>query len=66
MTGAIIPTGQDPPPTIQSTATLEPIHPPVQWVPGILSPGLMWPGCEANHSCISSSEIHVWIYEEPG
>jgi hypothetical protein len=33
-----------------SKLDLGPTQPPIQWVAGILSPGLKWPGREANHS----------------
>jgi hypothetical protein len=37
---------------------LGPTQPPVQWVPGVLSPGLKrWPGRDADHSPPSSAEV---------
>jgi hypothetical protein len=36
---------------------------PVQWVQGILSSGLKWPGHEVDHSSSSSAEVkNVWSY----
>jgi hypothetical protein len=32
-------------------------HPPIQWVPWAISPGLKKPGCEADHSPPSSAEV---------
>jgi hypothetical protein len=29
----------------------------MQSVPGVLSPGIEWPGCEADHSLPASAEI---------
>jgi hypothetical protein len=35
-----------------------PTQPPVQWVPGVLSPGVKArPGCDADHSPPSSAEV---------
>jgi hypothetical protein len=34
-----------------------PSQPSIQWVPGALSPGVKWPGHEANHSPPSSAEV---------
>jgi hypothetical protein len=31
-------------------------QPPIQWVPGALSPGVKWPGCETHHSPPASVE----------
>jgi hypothetical protein len=36
---------------------LGPNQRPVQWVPGALFPGIMWPGSEADHSPPSSVEV---------
>jgi hypothetical protein len=37
--------------------------PPIQWVPGDLSPGLKRPGREADHSPPTSAEVKkTWIY----
>jgi hypothetical protein len=42
---------------------LGPTHPPIQWIPGALSLGVKWPGCEADHSPPSSSKVkNVWSY----
>jgi len=35
--------------TLSSTA-LGPTQPPIQWVPGALSLGVKWSGCEADRS----------------
>jgi hypothetical protein len=40
-----------------SKSNLGPIQSPVQWVMEALSPGLMWPGYEADHSPPSSAEV---------
>jgi hypothetical protein len=38
-------------------------QPPIQWVPGTLSPGLKRPGREADHSPRASAEIKkIWTY----
>jgi hypothetical protein len=34
-----------------------PMQPPIQWVPGDLSPKVKWPGCEADHSPSTSAEV---------
>lgn len=34
-----------------------PIQPPVQWVPGSVSPGVMWPRLEADHSVPLRAEV---------
>jgi hypothetical protein len=42
---------------------LGPTQPPIQWVPGVLFPGIKWPGREADHSPSSSAEVkNVWSY----
>jgi hypothetical protein len=42
---------------------LGPTQPPIQWVPGALSPGVKPPGHEANHSPTASVEDKkMWIY----
>jgi hypothetical protein len=33
------------------------MHPPIQWVLGVLSHGIKWPGHEADHSRSSGAEI---------
>jgi hypothetical protein len=41
-----------------SRAALEPIQPPAQWVPGVLSPGVKArPGRDADHSPPFSAEV---------
>jgi hypothetical protein len=38
-------------------------QPPIQWVPGALSPGVKWSGREADHSLPASAEVKkMWIY----
>jgi hypothetical protein len=40
-----------------------PTQPPIQWVPGALSPGVKRPGREADHSPPTTVEIKkIWIY----
>jgi hypothetical protein len=40
-----------------------PAQPPAQWVAGALSPGVKWPGNEANHAPPSSAEVRkAWSY----
>jgi len=40
-----------------------PTQPPPQWEPGALSPGVKWPGHEANHSPSSSAKFkNAWHY----
>jgi hypothetical protein len=42
---------------------LGPTLPPIQWVPGDLSPGVNRPGREADHSPPTSAEVkNKWIY----
>jgi hypothetical protein len=46
---------------LHSTASrpaLRPTKPPLQWIPGALSPGVKRPGLEADHSSISSAEVN--------
>jgi hypothetical protein len=39
------------------------IQPPSQWVPGVIFPGVKWPGREAGHSPPSSAEVkNAWSY----
>jgi len=46
-----------------STLALGPIHPPVHWVWGALSPGVKRPGREAGHSPPASAEAkNAWSY----
>jgi hypothetical protein len=40
-----------------SRLTLEPTQPPIQWVPGALSPGVKQPWREADHSPLFSVEV---------
>jgi hypothetical protein len=44
--------------SIASTLALEPIQPPIQWVPAALSLGLKWHGREADHSPPSRAEVN--------
>jgi hypothetical protein len=42
---------------------LDPTQPRIQWVPGILSLGVKWPGREADYSPPSSAEVkNAWSY----
>jgi hypothetical protein len=36
--------------SMSSRPALGPTQPPIQQVPGVLSPGIKWPGCEADHT----------------
>jgi hypothetical protein len=46
-----------------SKPALGPTQHPIQWVPGVLSPGLKRPGREADHSPPTSAEVkNTWIY----
>jgi hypothetical protein len=46
-----------------SRPVLGPTQPPIQWVPGTFSPGVMPPGLEADHSSLTSAEVNnTWIY----
>jgi hypothetical protein len=48
---------------ISSTPALGSTQPPIHWVPGALTPGVKWLGCEADHSSPSSAEVkNVWSY----
>jgi hypothetical protein len=40
-----------------SETALEPTLPPIQWLPGIFSPGIKWPECQSGHSPASSAKI---------
>jgi hypothetical protein len=40
-----------------------PIQPPIQWVPGALSPGVKWQVREADRSLPASAEVKkTWVY----
>jgi hypothetical protein len=42
---------------------LGPTQPPIQYVPGALSPEIKRPGLEADHSPLTSAEVmKMWIY----
>jgi hypothetical protein len=46
------------PVAFSSRPALGPTQPPVQWVPGVLSPGVKArPGRDADHSTLSSAEV---------
>jgi hypothetical protein len=46
-----------------SIPVLGPTQPPIQWVPGVLSPGVKRSGREADHSPPTSVEVKkTWIY----
>jgi hypothetical protein len=40
-----------------SRPALRPTQPPIQWVPGDVSLGVMQSGCESDHSPPSSAEV---------
>jgi hypothetical protein len=47
----------------RSTPALGSTQPPIQWVPGALSPGVKRPGREDAHSAPASAEVKkMWIY----
>jgi hypothetical protein len=49
--------------SIAPRPSLWPTQPPIQWVPGALSPRVRRPGCETAHSLPSSAEVkNVWSY----
>jgi hypothetical protein len=49
--------------TTVSTPALEPIQPPIQWVPEFLSLVVKRPECEAYHSPPSTAEVkNAWRY----
>jgi hypothetical protein len=43
--------------TTASRLDLGPTQSPIQWVPGDLSLGVKWQGCESHHSPPSSAEV---------
>jgi hypothetical protein len=40
-----------------SRTGLGPTQPPIQWIPGVVSPGVKQQGCESDHSLPSSAEV---------
>jgi hypothetical protein len=49
--------------SMSSGLALGPSQPPIQWVPGALSPGVKWWGCEADNSPPASAKVKkMWIY----
>jgi hypothetical protein len=49
--------------TTTSRLALRPTQPPIQWIPGALSPGEKRPGCEADHSPSSTVKVRkAWSY----
>jgi hypothetical protein len=44
-----------------SRPALRPTQPPIQWVPGTLSLGVMQMGHEADHSPTSSAKVKEWV-----
>jgi hypothetical protein len=48
---------------MSSILALGSTQPPIQWVPGALSPGVKRPGREADQSPPTSAEVKkMWIY----
>jgi hypothetical protein len=48
---------------MSSRLALGPTQPPIQYVPGTLSPWVKCPGREADHSPTTSAEVKkTWIY----
>jgi hypothetical protein len=48
---------------VSSVACLEFTQPPIEWVPGALSPRVKRPGHEADHSLPASTQVKkIWIY----
>jgi hypothetical protein len=48
---------------MSSRLVLEPTQPPIQWVPGALSPGVKRPGREDDNSPPSIAEVKkTWVY----
>jgi hypothetical protein len=46
-----------------STKDLEFTYPPKQWVAGVLSPGMKWPGCKPDHSLAFSADVeNAWSF----
>jgi hypothetical protein len=46
-----------------SSPALVSTQPPIQWVPGVPSPGVKWPVREVDHSPPTSAEVKkMWIY----
>jgi hypothetical protein len=43
------------------TLVLGPIQPPIQWVPGLCSPGVKRPGRDANHSRQSIALVKLYL-----
>jgi hypothetical protein len=49
--------------SMSSRPALGSTQPPIQWLPGALSPGVKRPGGEADHSLPASTEVKkMWIY----
>jgi hypothetical protein len=49
--------------SMSSRPALGTTQPPIQWVPGALSPGVKWLGREVDHSPPASAEVKkMWIY----
>jgi hypothetical protein len=49
--------------SMSSRPVLGSTQPPIQWIPGAISPGVKLPGREADHSPPASAEVKkMWIY----
>jgi hypothetical protein len=49
--------------SMSSRLALGPAEPPIQWIPGTLSPSVKWQGREADHSPPIGAEVKkTWIY----
>jgi hypothetical protein len=49
--------------SVSSRPALGSTQPPIQWVPGALSPRVKWPGSEADHSPPTIAEVSkTWVY----
>jgi hypothetical protein len=45
------------------TSSRPALGPPIQWIPGALSPGIKQPGRESDHSPATSAEVkNTWLH----